>query len=237
MYNLMEIAQTAQKNEKYSEAVEHYLQEISLNPTNVLAHQNAALCYYRIGKYKEALEACEKALSLDKNLAFVHLILAEIYDDQKEVSKSRDEMNIAYALDPESPDILGAYGAFLMMDRSINEAIPLLEKATKLNPNLYNVHNNLTVAYLQKKNFKKAYLHISQMYSMRPSMRNAIQLSIAYFNSKKLIKVFSILFIVSTTVSVILNSWVIMIVPAIYLTILIFAGIYITLTNARLRGR
>jgi tetratricopeptide (TPR) repeat protein len=235
MEDIMLKAQQAQEHNRFHEALEYYAQEISIRPNNAYAHLGAALCLYRLGNFPRAIVEGKEALSISNNLALAHAILAEAYDEQKEIGKSREEARIAFELDPESANVLGVYGAFLIIDHKVDDAIPLLEKAVQLDRNSYNVHNNLTVAYLEEGEFEKALVHIRELYRLRPSFYNATQLIITYLKSKRLLKALSVLSALLIIGAFLFKAWNLLIILLVYVVVLIIVDLYVILMRSRRR--
>lgn len=61
---------------KYQQAVKDFKQAMEINPDSVPAYDGRALAYYKLGKYKRALENLEKCIRLDPNDGQSHNNLA-----------------------------------------------------------------------------------------------------------------------------------------------------------------
>lgn len=57
-------------------AIDDYTRTISLDQNYVKAYNNRAVVYYKIGKYKEAIEDCNKYLTFDKKWPDIYYIRA-----------------------------------------------------------------------------------------------------------------------------------------------------------------
>jgi len=107
----------------------------------------AQLCYIYLNDYtigntkspKEDLEKAEglakKALAMDDSLPMAHNYLSLIYMVKKEFDKSIAEGERTVALDPSGSDSYSRYGTSLLFACRPEEAIPMFQKAIRLNPN------------------------------------------------------------------------------------------------------
>lgn len=78
--------------------------------------------YYRIGQMDPALERVRRALKLDKNNARAHYIAALVLQRLGENALAEAYFERASALEPDSPDIHNAWGAFLCSQGRHEEA-------------------------------------------------------------------------------------------------------------------
>jgi len=87
-----------------------------------------------LGKAKELIK---KALAMDDTLADAHILLSILYRSgpEKEYDKSIAEGRRALELDPSGSKAYTFYGAALLFACRPEEAIPLFQKAIRLNPN------------------------------------------------------------------------------------------------------
>lgn len=233
MDNLFHQADKKMKDGRYEEALELYNRKILDSPNNALAYQGAAFALFRLKAMEEAIEMSRKALSLDSQLAFAHVILAEAYDELGEIVISREEAKTGYQLDPESAEVLGCYGAFLLIDRKYEEAIPVLEKAVKINPTSYNIYNNLAAAYSHKKDKGKVFEQAREMYRLRPSLYTTIGLVIAFLNSKYIFNILSVVFIITTIGAFTFKNWILLIFSFAYIAVLVIVGLVLMVQTKR----
>jgi TolB-like protein/Flp pilus assembly protein TadD len=83
---------------------------------------------------EKATELLQKTLSLDSNNAFAHGSLSIVYLQKREYDKAIAEGELSASLDPGSPMTAFCYAKALVYGGRSEEAIPLLEKAIRLNP-------------------------------------------------------------------------------------------------------
>ena len=78
------------------------------------------------------LEAAERALALDANLAEAHAAKAVVLIHENDIEGARRETGIALELDPESYEVNRAAARLAYFTRDYDAAIPLFEKAASL---------------------------------------------------------------------------------------------------------
>jgi adenylate cyclase len=118
---------------------------ISICPENPIGYAQLGRVYRvsamldKTMPYREALdkakELIKKALAMDDTLADAHVLLSILYKVEREFDKSIAEGRRAVELDPSGSNAYTFYGAALLFASRPEEAIPLLQKAIRLNPN------------------------------------------------------------------------------------------------------
>ena len=83
---------------------------------------------------EKALEFSQKTLALDDNSGLAHGTLSQVYLQKREYDAAIAEGERAVSLDPGSPWTAFQYAKSLAYSGRPEEAIPLLEKAIRLNP-------------------------------------------------------------------------------------------------------
>ena len=83
---------------------------------------------------EKGIEIVQKALALDDTLAEAHGLLGYLYTKKREYEKGIAEGERAVALNPSGATVLVNYAASLYFAGRSEEAIPLLQKAIRLNP-------------------------------------------------------------------------------------------------------
>ncbi len=84
---------------------------------------------------ERALAAAERALAIDRNNAFVHLKLAEVYFFRQNLSAFRAAAERAIELNPRDSDALAQIGAWMGYAGDWERGVALTERAITLNPN------------------------------------------------------------------------------------------------------
>ena len=83
---------------------------------------------------EKAIELARKAISLDDAYAHPHGLLSFLYSIKREYAKALAEGERAVALDPNGADVYAWYAMSLTFAERPEEAIPLFQKAIRLNP-------------------------------------------------------------------------------------------------------
>ncbi len=117
---------------------------IAMCPENPMGYLNLAWVYqhdYWLGNTKspretleKSMELAQKAHALDDSMAGPHALLSFLYVLKRDYDKAIAEGERAVALNPGATTFLDAYGNALRSAGRLEEAIPLYQKATRLNP-------------------------------------------------------------------------------------------------------
>jgi adenylate cyclase len=117
---------------------------IAMCPENPMGYLRLAYDYYRdclLGNTKsipETLQKCmelaQKVLAMDDSIDGGHSLLGLLYARQREFDRAIAEGERALALNPGGAYTLGNYAASLTLAGRWEEAIPLFQKAIRLNP-------------------------------------------------------------------------------------------------------
>ena len=188
MNDKMISAKKAFQDKKFERALELYEQEISEHPDNVDAYLGAGHSLFVLKRFKKAIALAEHLLSLDSGNAMAHVILAEAYENLKEVSKSRSEIQLAYSLAPKNPSVLASYGVLLLYNEKWKEGIGFLEKALDEDHQMLLAVFNLAFAYQKLGNAEETLYYTKKIYELRPSVKNRIRLIYARLNRTGFLK-------------------------------------------------
>jgi adenylate cyclase len=113
-------------------------QAVSFDPGYAQAWALMALAQAQLramhGKDADALQAAERALSIDPNLAEAHSVRAQLLAEQGEQAEANQEIEAALRLDPESWEVNREAARLLFRQGRIHDAIPHFEKAAALMP-------------------------------------------------------------------------------------------------------
>ena len=90
-------------------------------------------CFY--SSIYKGEELVRKALSIDDSLPITHFLLTGFYLARREHDKAVAEGERAVALDPGGSYAYFQYGSALLYSCRPQEALPILQKAVRLNPN------------------------------------------------------------------------------------------------------
>ncbi len=117
---------------------------IAMCPENPMTYFNLGWVYhndYMLDNTKspretieKGIELVQKALAMDDSIADAHGLLCRLYLTKREYAKAIAEGERAVALNPGGTSVLVSYAASLAVAGRPKEAIPLFQKAIRLNP-------------------------------------------------------------------------------------------------------
>jgi len=142
---------------------------VAICPENPVGYISLGWAYhhsYSLGDTKspqetveKSMEMAQKALALDDSLAGAHALLCQLYVTKGEHDKAIAEGERAVALSPGGADTLSEYAWSLNVVGRSEEAIPLFQKAIRLNPfGKFTLYRGLGVALLNKGRLEEAVL-------------------------------------------------------------------------------
>ncbi len=144
---LMEGAKYSERQNIEDNNVARRLNEeaISMCPENPVGYAQLSGVYmtdYQLGNTKspretlgKAEELAKKALAIDDSIPIAHIMLRTVYSYKREYDKAIAEGERAVALDPSGSVAYTHYAIALLMACRPEEAIPMFQKAIRLNPN------------------------------------------------------------------------------------------------------
>jgi TolB-like protein/Tfp pilus assembly protein PilF len=144
---LMEAAKYADRRSIEDNSVARRLNEeaISMCPENPVGYAQLSAVYltdYMRGKTKsphdtleKGYELAKKALAMDDSIPIAHNILCQFYIHKREYDKAIAEGERAVVLYPSASVSYFAYASALLFACRPEEAIPMFQKAIRLNPN------------------------------------------------------------------------------------------------------
>lgn len=136
---------------RYGEAVAEYQKAIEKNPIGINLH-------FRMGRailldshdpaaLEKAREQFEAELKLNPADAVAEYQIAQIYQNEQKSSEASDHYEKALAIAPSFTEALVALGKLRLEAKQPADAVPLLEKAVKIQPSMEAAHYNLMIAY------------------------------------------------------------------------------------------
>jgi tetratricopeptide (TPR) repeat protein len=112
-----------------------YRKAIELDPENLDARSSLAGYYFNApgiagGSTAKGLEQAEEIKKRDAGRA--HLLLAQMYEGQKEIDKAESEYRAAINLDPSNPDLYYSLGLLLQGENRWDQAFEMFEAGVKV---------------------------------------------------------------------------------------------------------
>lgn len=126
------------------ESAAYFQQAINKDPTFAPAYVGLADAYDEIGTVflggepdtnrSKVIDAAQKALELDPNLAEPHVLLGDIAQKQWHWVEAEAEFRRAIALDPNAADAYSALADWMLCQGRIEEALQLENRARRMDP-------------------------------------------------------------------------------------------------------
>ena len=123
------------------------------NTTEII---NKAISLQKGGKLKEAEDYLENYIQKNESDNKIYIALCSIYEARKKRKKAIDILDTAILKFPNDPLLLTNYGGILIRDGNSKKAISYLEKACVLSPTTIINYINLSCAYAETRDWKRA---------------------------------------------------------------------------------
>lgn len=184
---VLDQAEKARLANRYQEALKYYREALDASPDNSIAVGAAAYCLYNLSQKQEALRMAERAILLSPDLPIPHVVLANIFEDRGDTPHSREEIDRALRLDPNSAEALCCYGTLLLEDNEVDKATQYLTRAIEIQPAMYLAHYNLAVCYQRKADTSRYRSQIMKIFQLKPNLVNLIRLLVAQLATNPLL--------------------------------------------------
>jgi tetratricopeptide (TPR) repeat protein len=217
----MSNAQKAIQNKRFQEALNIYTYEISEHPENLDAYFKAARCLIMLKRPSEAINMAEKMIILEANSATAHVIKAEAYQQMKDVNKSKNEIEIAYSIDPANITVLLSYGHLSLKFGNLEKGISYFEKALEQDSTIY-IYFALAFSYLKKGDTEKNLYYTKKVYELKPSLKNRVRLIYAQLNRIRLLKLLIYSILLVFIVSAVLGNFLSFSISGLIILVLIY---------------
>ena len=146
--NTVRQAMQAYGSGQYETALQFFTQALNedTNYSDEILYTFIANVYANQGEYEKAIEAQKKSLELRADYrGYVTLgMLCHLIKNDEDSAKAYRN---AIALDEKKGEAYASLGALYLGQENAKEALPLLEKAGELEPNIAVIQANLAVAY------------------------------------------------------------------------------------------
>ncbi len=143
-------------------AVFYFKESIRLDSTFALPWTYLSMCYWRavnIGGaplFKAAKRAAERALELDPTLSIAVVNMAEILDNEYDLTGAEEKIKLALQLDPNNPYVLRNAGRYYTLLGKQEESISYCLRALQNDPIQGSALYYLTYAYFYAGRYKEA---------------------------------------------------------------------------------
>lgn len=159
-YNLLGLAHSKKQN--FTEAASAYQKCLEIQPGFSEAHNNLGYVYREMGLTDKVEEEYKKAYSIDSNYNASYN-LAELYFKQNKLELALDYVQKSIQKDTRSSTAFNLRGVILNQLGQYSEAIESFQNALRLVQNDIITSVNLSVAYINNKEFDKARLLLEKI--------------------------------------------------------------------------
>lgn len=141
----------------YDKAFAHINQGLSLNPNDPFLYNNLGLYYFYIHDSEKGKAACEKAISINANLAFPYFILAnQYYDENQMYEEAETYYRKACDILPQNDYFQMFLAQNLMCQEKDSDAAEIYETLIKQEPDDLQLHCRLGKLYVKMHEWEKA---------------------------------------------------------------------------------
>jgi len=156
-----------------SEAIDHYVEAVSLWPAYPHARLNLGLTLAAQQRPAEAIPHLQKALLGEPENTNALVVLAMCLAETGMPEPALAALRKASELEPRNPDIANTYGGLLRRQGQLDEAIVQYEMALRADPSRADVHNNLAVALCHASREREAIPHFREALRLKPDHADA----------------------------------------------------------------
>ena len=141
---------------RYKEAIDMINRSFEIIKPVVGDYQNLASAYVGLKDYNNAINTYKKIIEIDPNISEIHKLLGDAQMKIADHLGAFDSYEEAYKLEPDKFQRLFDYGLILHLCRHHDEALKILNKAQKINPNHIECMNKIAACFSAIGNYSKA---------------------------------------------------------------------------------
>jgi tetratricopeptide (TPR) repeat protein len=223
---MIENAKTAYEERDFAKALEIYLDHYEKEHQNLDVLQGLARTYFQLQKYEDAVLFCNRALELNKTIAWPHLVLSYINFNLKNMPTSKNEAMLALQFAPDEWETNYWLGTILNLENKVDDALPFLEKAVIIESNNEYIYKSLSLAYLKKRNLKKYYEALEQMNKIKPNLLLNLSIQVGR-RATYLVVLFLLAQYFFIALSIITSTKILLIAPAILDVVWVASGVIV----------
>lgn len=159
----------------FNEAIKNYMKAIEINPTEPAVYVNIGICYREKQEpdYEKSVQYLTKAIELFRQYEFAYVQRSLTYGKMKKYDLAINDLKEAERLNPNSSSTLTIIGLYYLAMGNFDLAIEFYLKAIGKNKTLATIQN-LTEAYICKKDFINSEKWANESYSMSTDALNKV---------------------------------------------------------------
>jgi predicted TPR repeat methyltransferase len=162
------LGQLLLKEEQYTAAGEQFKARLELQPQHADSWHDLGLCHIKEQQYSAAIDALNQALTLAPQLCDTHYHLGIAYLHSQSYEKALEHFLLQLKIAPYYECYFNI-GVLLMYEGRLIEASEYLNEALKLQPDSFEVMQNLAVTHLKGKEISKACHYYQQALKLQPN--------------------------------------------------------------------
>lgn len=140
----------------YDKAAAESKKALELGPTLLETHRARGIVLMNTQNVEQAVEEFNAALTVNKNIANLHLYLGVAYKSLSKYDLAEESLLAAYALNPQDTVALTELSRSYFADGKFAQSAQYAEEAVKVEPSNPRLHGNLGITYYKMEEFDKA---------------------------------------------------------------------------------
>lgn len=119
---------------KYAKAIEMFQKALEVDPDSLRARYKIAQCYFLMNKSVNAVQVCTEIILTDSQFTPAHLLLAKIFEANRDYSKAEMTYQQILAYEPNNMESLQALGSiYYQFMGNLDKTVEIYEKILTLN--------------------------------------------------------------------------------------------------------
>ncbi len=144
----------------YDKAAEASKTSLDLDPTLLEAHRARGIVLLNTQNLEQAVAEFQAALSINKNIADLHLYLGITYKALGDYDLAQEALLASYALNPTDTVALTELSRAFFADGRYAQAAQYAEEAVRVDPADARLHGNLGIVYYKNTEYNKAIVEL-----------------------------------------------------------------------------
>lgn len=145
----------------YDRAAEESKKALELDPTLLESRRARGIVLLNTQNLEQAVEEFQAAITINKNIADLHLYLGVTYRALGELGLAQESLLASYALNPTNTTALTELSRAFFADGRYAQAAQYAEEAVKVDPSDPRLHGNLGISYYKNNDYGKAILSLA----------------------------------------------------------------------------
>jgi arylsulfatase A-like enzyme/Flp pilus assembly protein TadD len=162
------LAEIANKQDDFAEAIKHFSEALRINPEDAKTLYNLGNVFDRLGNTAEAIHYYAETLRIDPGFAEAHNNLAGVLLNQGKLNEAINHYSEALRLNPTDAEIHNNLGFIMARQGRVAEAISYYTEALRINPGFAEAHNGLGVVLANQGRIPEAIGHFSEAVRINP---------------------------------------------------------------------